>query len=128
MILVRRRTRFVAPLIRALKKKGVPVAGVDRLALTEPLAVQDLMALGRFLLLPEDDLTLAVLLKTPLIGLDEERLFALAHGRKGGLWAALIAAAEDDPAFEPARAWLADLLGDVDYLRPFELYFRVLVS
>ena len=129
MILVRRRTRFVGPVVRALKARGVPVAGVDRLALTEPLAVQDLMALGRFLLLPEDDLTLAGLLKSPLIGLDEDRLFTLAYGRKGSLWSSLIAAAEADAAgFEPARAWLAAMLAKVDYLRPFELFGGVLAT
>ncbi len=129
MILVRRRTRFVAPMVRALKARGVPVAGVDRLALTEPLAVQDLMALGRFLLLPEDDLTLAALLKSPLIGLDEDRLFTLAHGRSSSLWNALIAAGERDAAgFEAARAWLAKLLADVDYIRPFELYAAILAA
>jgi ATP-dependent helicase/nuclease subunit A len=129
MILVRRRTRFVAPMVRALKARGVEVAGVDRLALTEPLAVQDLMALGRFLLLPEDDLTLAALLKSPLIGIGEDKLFDLAHGRTGTLWNALLAAAETDAAaFEPARAWLAGLLAEVDFIRPFELYARVLAA
>ncbi|MDB5394162.1 MAG: helicase, UvrD [Rhodospirillales bacterium] len=127
MILVRRRTRFVAPMVRALKARGVPVAGVDRLALTEPLAIRDLMALGRFLLLPEDDLTLAALLKSPLIGLDEDRLFTLAHGRRGTLWTALLTAAETDAvSFEPTRAWLAKLLAGVDLARPFELYAGVL--
>jgi ATP-dependent helicase/nuclease subunit A len=129
MILVRRRTRFVGPMVRALKARGVPVAGVDRLALTEPLAVRDLMALGRFLLLPEDDLTLAALLKSPLIGLDEDRLFTLAFGRRGSLWNALLTASETDAAaFEPARAWLAKLLAEVDFARPFELYAGVLAA
>ncbi len=129
MILVRRRTRFVAPLIRALKARDVPVAGVDRLALTEPLAIQDLMAMGRFLLLPEDDLTLAALLKSPLIGLTEDQLFVLAHRRPNSLWNALLAAAETDAkAFEPARAWLAGLLAEVDFARPFELYAGVLAA
>jgi ATP-dependent helicase/nuclease subunit A len=129
MILVRRRTRFVSPMVRALKARNVPVAGVDRLALTEPLAVRDLMALGRFLLLPEDDLTLAALLKSPLIGLDEERLFTLAYSRRGSLWNALLLAAETDAAaFEPARAWLSGLLAKVDFVRPFELYAGVLAA
>jgi ATP-dependent helicase/nuclease subunit A len=129
MILVRRRTRFVMPLIRALKKRDVPVAGVDRLALTEPLAVRDLMALGRFLLLQEDDLTLAALLKSPLIGLTEEQLFTLAYGRQGSLWNSLLNAAEiDAKAFEPTRAWLARLLAEVDFVRPFELYAGVLAA
>ncbi len=129
MILVRRRTRFVAPMVRALKKRGVPVAGVDRLALTEPLAVRDLMALGRFLLLPDDDLTLAVLLKSPLIAIDEQGLYDLAYRRKGTLWNALLAAAEKDATrFEPARAWLAGLLDRVDFVRPFELFAGILAA
>jgi len=129
MILVRRRTRFVGPMVRALKKQGVPVAGVDRLALTEPLAIRDLMALGRFLLLPDDDLTLAALLKSPLVGVDEQALYDVAHGRKGTLWNALLAASEQDAArFEPARAWLSGLLDKVDFQRPFELFAGVLAS
>ena len=59
----------------------LPIAGADRLTLTEHIAVMDLMALGRVMLLPEDDLSLAAVLKSPLIGLDEDQLFALAHGR-----------------------------------------------
>src|SRR3546814_4111077 len=73
MVLVRRRNAFLAELVRALKTLGVPVAGVDRMNLTEQLAVMDLMALGRVLLLPEDDLSLACVLKSPLVGLDEDR-------------------------------------------------------
>ena len=81
MVLVRRRNAFVGELLRALKQRGVPVAGADRLVLTEQLAVQDLVALGRFLLLPEDDLTLAAVLKGPLFDIDEDALFDLC------LWA-----------------------------------------
>ena len=58
MVLVRRRTGFVEALVRECKKLDVPVAGVDRMVLTEQMAVMDLVALGRFLLLPDDDLTL----------------------------------------------------------------------
>ena len=59
----------------------MPVAGADRLALAEHMPVSDLMALGRAILLPEDDLNLACLLKSPLLGLDEDELFELAYGR-----------------------------------------------
>src|SRR5438477_1636320 len=54
MVLVRRRTPFIAALVRGLRDRGVPVAGVDRMRLTEQLAVEDMIALGNFLLLPED--------------------------------------------------------------------------
>src|SRR5262249_41087364 len=89
LVLVRKRLPFAPALVSALKARGVAVAGADRLMLTEQIAVQDLMALGDVLMLPEDDLALAAALKSPLLGLDDADLMALAHGRAGSLWAAL---------------------------------------
>ena len=126
MVLVRRRTGFVDALVRALKKLDIPVAGVDRLMLTEHLAVMDLVALGRFALLPEDDLTLATVLKSPLVGLTEDDLFRLAHKREGGLWRALGARAGENPAFARARDELGSLLARADFVPPFEFYADVL--
>ncbi len=126
MVLVRRRTAFVAALVRALKEFEVPVAGVDRMALTEQLAVMDLMALAGFLLLPEDDLTLATVLKGPLAGLDEDDLFRLANGRSGSLWAELRRRAGEAPGWERAATLLSGLLARVDQVPPFELFSHVL--
>jgi ATP-dependent helicase/nuclease subunit A len=126
MVLVRRRGGFVEELVRELKQLEVKVAGVDRMMLTEQLAVMDLIALGRFLLMPEDDLTLATVLKSPLVGLDEAALFRLAHGRDGSLWRALRRQAGDDPGFAAAHDPLAGLLGRADTMPPFELYAAVL--
>ncbi len=92
LVLVRRRTSFVTALVRALKERNVDVAGSDRMRLLDQLAVEDMVALLQFLLLPEDDLTLATVLKGPLFGFDEERLFRLAHDRGGenvSLWGEL---------------------------------------
>ena len=91
LVLVRRRTAFVQRLVRALKERDVPVGGVDRIKLVEQIAVQDLLALCDVLLLPEDDLQLAALLRSPLVGLSEDELFGLAHGRTGSLFGALMA-------------------------------------
>ena len=84
-------------LVRALKREGVEVAGVDRLNLGQELAIQDLLAMTRFALLPQDDLNLAALLKSPLIGLDEDQLFSLAWQRPGHLWRALRDRAAEPP-------------------------------
>ncbi|MPZ09431.1 MAG: double-strand break repair helicase AddA [Kiloniellaceae bacterium] len=127
MVLVRRRNAFLTELVRELKRQGVPVAGVDRMNLTEQLAVMDLMALGRVLLLPEDDLSLACVLKGPLIGLDEDQLFALAYDRgRRSLWQRLGEWAKDDPAFASARHFLEALAARADYVAPFELYASLL--
>jgi ATP-dependent helicase/nuclease subunit A len=127
MVLVRRRNQFVGELLRALKQRDIPVAGADRLMLTEQLAVQDLVALGRFLLLPEDDLTLATVLKGPLFGIGEEALFDLAHGRgEEKLWNRLRARAGKDPRLGDAAEQLSALLSRADFIPPYELYAEIL--
>ena len=129
MILVRRRTAFVEELVRRLKQADIAVAGVDRMVLTEQLAVMDLMALGRFLLLPADDLTLATVLKGPLLGLTEEELFTLAYGRGDRtVWGVLKSHAGAESAFGSAHRFLEDLLARTDYATPAELYAHILVT
>lgn len=86
LVLVQSRGAFVELLMRALKEAEVPVAGIDRMTLSEEIAVMDLIAAAQFALQPRDDLTLATVLKSPLAGLSEDELFALCHGRKGSLW------------------------------------------
>ena len=127
MVLVRRRGLFVDELVRALKEASVPVAGVDRMVLTDQLAVMDVMAMARFLLLPEDDLSLACVLKSPLVGLDEDQLFALAYNRAPRtLWQSLGDRVEEDSAFASAHAYLAGLLRRVDFIPPYELFAEIL--
>jgi ATP-dependent helicase/nuclease subunit A len=121
MILLPRREPFGSEIIRRLKARGVPVAGADRIKLTEQIAVMDLIALGRFALLPEDDLNLAALLRSPLVGLGEDDLFALAHGRHGTLWQAL-----ERSDFAEARAFLETARARADYAPPFEFYAQTL--
>ncbi|WP_052711870.1 double-strand break repair helicase AddA, partial [Elstera litoralis] len=127
LILVRRRGQFVGELVRALKQEGVPVAGADRLRLTTHLAVMDLLALGRFLLLPADDLSLACLLKSPLIGMTEDELFAAASDRGNqSLWSALRARAADHPALAAAEEKINRWRAKVDFARPYEFYADIL--
>ncbi len=126
LILVRKRQPFAAPMINALKARGIPVAGADRMRVTDQLAVMDLMALGDALLLPGDDLSLAAVLKSPLIGFSEDELFMLAYAREGSLWEALeLAAATDRRAAEAESllvSWRTSALSE----RPFEFYAGVL--
>ena len=126
LILVRRRDPFTTPMIRELKRLGVPVAGADRMRLTDQLAVQDLIALADVLLMPEDDLALAVVLKSPLFGFDDDDLFALAHKRSGSLWSALKDKAKDDPRFAEAADALSRLLARADFLPPYEFFSELL--
>jgi ATP-dependent helicase/nuclease subunit A len=126
MILLRRRGRFADLMVRALKERKVPVTGVDRMQLVKQLAVMDLLALVQFALLPEDDLTLATVLRGPLLGLSEEQLMVLAIGRKGTLWQSLATKAARDPVLKAARDYLARWLASADFLTPFSMLAHVL--
>ncbi len=126
LVLVRRRNPFVGALVRALKERDVPVTGVDRMILADQLAVQDLIALAQFLLLPEDDLTLATVLKGPFYGFDDDHLFELAWRRTGSLWETLRHRAGENPTFRFATDELAALLARADFVPPFELFAEML--
>ncbi|KZE16249.1 MULTISPECIES: double-strand break repair helicase AddA [Sphingomonas] len=86
MVLVKRRGDLASLIVARLYAEGVPVAGVDRLRLDAPLAVKDLLAAIRFALQPDDDLSLACLLVSPLIGWTQEQLLAGALRESGSLW------------------------------------------
>ena len=107
LVLVRRRGNLFDAVIQALKHAGIPVAGADRLKLTEHIAIIDLMNLADALLLPQDDLALAVALKSPLFNLTEDELFTLAWNRKGSLRDALTAQAAESGRFRVALDRLA---------------------
>jgi ATP-dependent helicase/nuclease subunit A len=124
IVLVQKRGSLFDAILRALKREGVPVAGADRLTLTENIAVMDLIALGDALLLAEDDLSLACVLKSPLFGLCDEDLFVLCHGRSGTLMQRLADSAE--PKYANVAHTLTRWRELALHLRPFDFYSRVL--
>lgn len=127
LILVRRRRALFEEILRALKHAGIPVAGADRLALSEHIVFDDLVALARFLLFPGDELTLAALLKSPFCGLTDDSLYELAHGRsKEPLWDRLQRRAEERADWGQACAFLLHALAEAKVRQPFELYSRLL--
>jgi ATP-dependent helicase/nuclease subunit A len=128
MILLPRREPFGSAIIRELKQRSVAVAGADRILLTDQIAVMDLISLGRFALLPEDDLTLATVLRSPLCSVSEDELLALSHGRGGPLWRALEARKGETPSFSEAHAFLSEMRGRADYAPPYEFYAHALTA
>jgi ATP-dependent helicase/nuclease subunit A len=126
LILVRQRGPLFEAVIRALKAANIAVAGADRLILTEHIAVMDLMVLADALLLPQDDLALATVLRSPLFGFSDEQLFALAWERRGSLRAALREQAAGEAAFAEANARLDRLAALARRESPFAFYARLL--
>jgi ATP-dependent helicase/nuclease subunit A len=126
LVLVRRRGAFASALVRALKSRNVPVAGLDRMVLTEQPAVQDLLSLCDALLLPQDDLSLAEMLVSPLGGLSDDSLMHLAAQRSGALWDTLRSRAGERPEWRAALDFFSTLLGRVDYAQPYALLSEAL--
>lgn len=123
LILVQRRSELFQEVIRACKARGLPIAGADRLKLGAELAVKDITALLSFLATPEDDLSLAAVLRSPLCGWTEAELHSLAQPRTGYLWEELRKRAAD---FPETHAMLTDLRDQSDYFRPYDLIERLL--
>ena len=124
LILVRRRGALASLLVARLHAEDVPVAGVDRLLLSAPLAVQDLLAAARFAVQPLDDLNLAGLLVSPLFGWSQDDLHAIAAGRSGRLWPHL---RRSDAAPMATLEGLQAILAMADYATP-HAFFETLLS
>jgi ATP-dependent helicase/nuclease subunit A len=128
MILLPRREPFGSAIIRELKQRGVAVAGADRILLTDQIAVMDLISLGRFALLPEDDLTLATVLRSPLCSVSEDELFRLSHGRAGTLWRELEVRKDEAPSFRQAHDFLSEMRARADFAPPYEFYAHAVTA
>ena len=124
LILVQRRSDLFQEIIAALKAANLPVAGADRLKLAGEMAVRDIRALLSVLATPEDDLSLAASLRSPILGLTEEELYRLAAGRRRGeyLWRRL-----RDSGHRAAVDLLSDLMGQTGFMRPYDLIQRLLI-
>jgi ATP-dependent helicase/nuclease subunit A len=129
LVLVRKRDAFAGALARELKRNGsVPVAGTDRLVLASHIAIQDLMALARFALLNEDDLSLAALIKSPLFDMDEDDVDALCGHRTEGqrVWQRLKALADADPRWKQVEVKLVRWVKMACSLRVYDFYAALL--
>ncbi|MFD1333699.1 UvrD-helicase domain-containing protein, partial [Methylopila musalis] len=125
LVLVRQRKALFEAILRALKSRGVPVAGADRLIVGEHIAVMDLLALGDALVTPEDDLALACALKSPLFGLDDDDLIAIAPHRAGRLLDAL---ADGPPQARAAHERLTRLAASAARRDPFAFFADLLAA
>ncbi|MGB3739622.1 MAG: UvrD-helicase domain-containing protein, partial [Pontixanthobacter sp.] len=120
MVLVRKRRELAGLIVARLHAAGVPVAGVDRLRLGAPLAVKDLMAAIRFAAQPLDDLSLANLLVSPLLGWSQDDLMHHScRDDKVGLWEHLRKG--DAPLVRDTCDRLRALLRIADYEPPQSL-------
>jgi ATP-dependent helicase/nuclease subunit A len=127
MVLVRSRKELAGLIVARLHAKGVPVAGVDRLRLGAPLAVKDLMSALRFAAQPLDDLELANLLSSPLLGWSQDDLLAhVPRENDKRLWHHL--RDSQVPEVQATVAKLRELLALADFETPQALLQWLLVG
>ena len=127
MILLRKRGSYFEQLLAALRRAGVPVAGADRMRLESQIEIQDLLALGDVIVLPEDDLQLAAVLKSPLFEMDEQTLFDLATGRGNStLYAAVMRHLGSDSKIGKIADRLEVICRSADRMSVYALYSLVL--
>ncbi len=117
LVLVKTRNAFVHELVRQLKRRQIPVTGVDRMILTDQIGVQDCLALARFARLPSDDFSLACVLKSPLVGWDDEQLMQAAIGRPHTLWEAV-----QETSSPELINWLETLISAARISNPYEFF------
>jgi len=126
LILVSKRDELSALIVARLFAEKVPVAGIDRIRLNQPLVVQDLLAAIRFVLQPNDDLNLASLLVSPLLGWSQENLLARGHRGKDhsekSLWEFL---RRQDGLGEQIKP-LMQLLAMADFNTPYQFLETIL--
>ena len=121
LILLQKRGKMMSEIVRALRERHVPVAGVDRLILTDYLAIQDLLALTEFVLQPYNDLNLANLVKSPLIGLKEADLYEICYNRDSlSVWERL------QKKYPSQVDELKSIMNLADKVPPFEFYSTIL--
>lgn len=120
LILVSKRDELASLIVARLFAENIPVAGIDRIRLNQPLVVQDMLAAVRFVLQPNDDLNLASLLVSPLIGWTQEELLARAYrgaeDKAKSLWHFLRLQADLSELIAPLR----DLLAMADFNSPYQ--------
>jgi len=138
LILVQSRGAMFKAMIRALKQKGLPNLGEDKLTVSTHVAVEDLLVLADVMINPADDLGLATLLRSPIFGWSEDQLFTLARGTRSGkcrmqnqspiwpLWVQLQADAEQDEASSAAVEVIRQWRNRIDLDRPYEFFAHIL--
>ncbi len=126
LILVRSRAELASLIVARLFAKKVPVAGIDRLHLHRPLAVKDLLAAVTFAVQPYDDLNLANLLVSPLVGWTQQQLYHAAFGRTGGLLDSLRDRARSDTDSAAALETLGALQDMADFTTPAQFLETIL--
>ena len=124
MVLVQKRSAFVQPLSAELKKRGIDIAGNDRIKLPEFSAIKDMLHLIRFCTDNSNDYSLCCVLKSPFYRLKERDIFNLCKIKN---------TEKKSTIFDVLREYLPDVYTDLsdiiknsESLSPYSFFTYVL--
>ncbi|MDR1691414.1 MAG: UvrD-helicase domain-containing protein, partial [Rickettsiales bacterium] len=124
IILVKKRLPYADYLNKELKQAGIEFDGIDKFKLLNDMAVEDLINIGKFAVFPYDELTLAGVFKSPIIGGSEAELFELAYNRNDeNLWDRILNSS--NKSIMEKREKLLSVLENKDKT-PYEFYSFIL--
>jgi ATP-dependent helicase/nuclease subunit A len=122
MILLRTRTNgFFDELVKNFHRHQIPFTSISRVRFSESLLIQDLLAAARFVLLPQDDLNLACLLKSPIFDFSEDELLKIClkkNAEEATIYKALIGS--------KTREKLEELIMKSQEVNCFEFFYFIL--
>ena len=120
MILLRNRT-IMPEIIAALDKHAIPHSGADEIDLHNDQICEDIINLLKFIANPNDDLSLASTLRSPMFAFTDDELLSLATSKNNGsLWGKLFSNTE----FAETKQVLITLLNSI--LPPYDLIIKAL--
>jgi ATP-dependent helicase/nuclease subunit A len=127
LILLQSRGQLFSMIIAELRALGIDVAGADRIKLMESLAVQDLLAFAQVMLLPDDDYSLACILKSPFVPvpLTDDDLMELSLERKGQSLLSRLLAARNIKSVTNAD-FIEGFRKEASLLGPFSFFSKLL--
>jgi ATP-dependent helicase/nuclease subunit A len=124
MILVQKRSAFVDLLSTALKKRGIDIAGNDRIKLPEFSAIKDMLHLIRFCTDNKNDYSLCCVLKSPFYKLKERDIFNICKIKNSDKSLTVFDVLKD--VYPDVYNDLSDMINQSKSLAPYSFFTYVL--
>ncbi len=126
MILLRTRTNgFDEALVKYFHQYQIPFTSVSNVKFSDNLLIQDLLSAAKFVNLPQDDLNLANLLKSPIFEVLEDDLLEICL-KKNADESCIYKALESLPKFSHLKNDLDELITKSKALNCFEFFYFLL--
>jgi ATP-dependent helicase/nuclease subunit A len=130
IILVRtRKDELMRAFQESFRQRNITIFSPEKIILKEHLVAKDLLAWLAVMICPDDDLSLACLLKSPLYGVSEEKLFKLCFERgENSLWQTLQEKSANDEQWQRIFADISNWQKLVAFCSPQEALIKFIAA